>query len=229
LKILVDHREKPLKKLLNEEFHEVSFVQLPVADYILAFDSEAIAIERKTARDFLSSVRSNRLWEQLLRLMKTDKIMGFKVKRKILLLHGNFEHLFNTSYESTQDTMKSWSQLMGALMEVIYVYNTPVVHAEDDTAFMAFMRILAKRELSGKNDKLPNGRWYRKPARLDLPTKDRKRYVLSAIPYIGDKLARNLLTHYETISKIACASVEDLQKVPKIGRKKAELIHSTFH
>jgi len=36
------------------------------------------------------------------------------------------------------------------------VYNTPIIHAESDIAFKAFMRILIKRESSGKNDKLPD-------------------------------------------------------------------------
>jgi ERCC4-type nuclease len=91
------------------------------------------------------------------------------------------------------------------------------------------MRILTKREALGKNDKLPEARWYRKPAKADLPVKDRKKYILSSLPYIGDILAENLLTKFATISDIACASVEELQKVPKIGAKKAELIYRLFH
>ena len=118
---------------------------------------------------------------------------------------------------------------MGAYQEIIYVYNTPIIHAGSDIAFKAFMKILAKREASGKNDKLPEARWYRKPARADLPVRDRKKYVLSSLPYIGDVLAEKLLIKFTTISDIACASVEELQKVPKIGAKKAELIYKLFH
>jgi DNA excision repair protein ERCC-4 len=215
---------------LENVCQDISFAQLPIGDYLLVSDSTAVIIERKTVNDFLSSVRSNRLWDQLLRMMKTEKVLGYEIKRRILLLHGNFQdYLFEADYGNPEDMLKHWSQLIGAYLEIIYVYNTPIIHAESDTALKAFMRILVQRECTGKNDKLPDARWYRKPARADLPAKDRKRYILSALPYIGDRLAENLLSHFETISQVACASVEELQEVPKIGKKKAQLIYSMFH
>ena len=163
-------------------------------------------------------------------MMENEQILGYNIKRRMLLIHGNFEDYFEPFlYGSEGDLLMHWSQLMGAYQEIIYVYNTPIIHAGSDVAFKAFMRILAKREASGKNDKLPEARWYRKPAKADLPAKDRKRYILSALPYIGDRLAGNLLSHFETISQVACATIEELQNVPKIGKKKAELIHSIFH
>jgi ERCC4-type nuclease len=58
---------------------------------------------------------------------------------------------------------------------------------------------------------------------------NRKKYILSSLPYIGDRLAENLLEHFSTISGVACASAEELQKVPKIGKKKAELIYTLLH
>jgi DNA excision repair protein ERCC-4 len=230
LKLLVDYRERHLVRLLEDVFDEIAFAQLLVGDYLLTSDYGAVVVERKTVNDFLSSIRSNRLWDQLLRMMKTEEISGYSVKRKILLIHGNFEDYFQiVDFDSNNDLLLHWSQLMGAYMEIIYVYNTPIIHAESDTAFKAFMKILAKRESSGSNDKLPDARWYKKPARADLPVKDRKKYILSSLPYVGDRLAENLLRSFNTISEIACASVEELQKVPKIGKKKAELIYGTFH
>jgi ERCC4-type nuclease len=122
-----------------------------------------------------------------------------------------------------------WSQLMGAFLEIVYAYNTPIIHAESDLAFRAFMRILVKRESSGMNDKLPDAKWHIRPVRANLPVKDRRKYILDSLPYIGDRLANNLLLHFKTISRVASASVEELQKVPKIGKKKAELIYDMFH
>jgi ERCC4-type nuclease len=230
MKLLIDHRERPQASLLENVCDEVAFTQLPIGDYLLVSDSTAVLVERKTVSDFMSSVRTNRLWDQLLRMMKTEKVLGHQIKRRILLLHGDFQdYLVEVDYGSPESLSKHWSQLAGAFLEVIFDYNTPIVHAESDVAFRAFMRILAKRESSGKNDKLPGARWYRKPARTNLPVKDRKRYILCALPYIGDRLAENLLLHFKTISEVACASVRELQKVPKIGKKKAELIYMMFH
>ena len=85
------------------------------------------------------------------------------------------------------------------------------------------------RLCNGKNDKLPEARWYRKPIRADLPVKDRKKYILAAIPNIGNRLAENLLSEFNTISNVANASVAELRKVPKIGEKKADLIFRILH
>lgn len=230
MRLFIDYREKHLAELLEGVCDEIAFAQLPIGDYLFASEGGALLVERKTIKDFFSSVRSNRLWDQLLRMMKVEKVLGYAVKRRICVIHGNFNGYLNMiDYGSQADLLKHWSQLMGAFFEVIYVYNTPIIHAESDEALRAFMRILVKREVAGKNDKLPDGKWYRKPAKADLPVKDRKRYVLAALPYIGDTLAKKLLQHFKTISEVACASVEELQKVPKIGKKKAELIHNMFH
>jgi ERCC4-type nuclease len=91
------------------------------------------------------------------------------------------------------------------------------------------LRVLIRRECNGKNDKLPEARWYRKPIRADLPVKDRKKYILAAIPNIGNRLAENLLSEFNTISNVASASVAELRKVPKIGEKKADLIFRILH
>ena len=230
MKLLVDHRERNVLKLVEDICEDVVVTQLSVGDYLLISGSDGIVIERKTINDLLTSIRSNRLWDQLLRMMKTEKIAGYSLKRRILLIHGNFTKYFESTGIETDDSLKrSWSQLMGAYMEIIYVYNTPIIHVESDIAFRAFMRILIKRESVGKNDKFPDAKWYRKPAKADLPVKDRKKYILSALPYIGNQLASNLLDHFYTISDVACAQVEDLQKVSKIGKKRAELIYKMFH
>ena len=230
MKFLVDHRERNMIKLVEDVCEEVEVTQLPIGDYVLLSDSEAIIVERKTVPDFLSSVRSNRLWDQLLRMMKRMTVFELPVKRRMLLIHGSFRDYFEEDADRLKRSLLvHWSQLMGAYLEILYAYNTPIIHVEDDTAFKAFMRILVKRESAGKNDKLPSARWYMKPVKASLPVKDRKQYILSSLPSIGNRLAENLLTHFDTIFGVACASIKDLQEVPKIGKKKAELIYKMFH
>jgi ERCC4-type nuclease len=230
MKLLVDHRERRTVKLVEDVCEEVVLTQLPIGDYVLLSDAEAVVVERKTVTDFLASVRSNRLWDQLLRMMKRTTLLERPVTRRLLLIHGSVQDCFEAvEYRSDRDLAVHWAQLMGAYLEIVYVYNTPIIHVENDVAFTAFMSILVKREASGKNDKLPSARWYMKPVKADLPVKDRKQYILSSLPYIGNQLAANLLTHFGTISSVACASIEDLQEVPKIGKKKAGLIYTMFH
>jgi len=45
---------------------------------------------------------------------------------------------------------------------------------------------------------------------------------LQGLPGIGPKLAINLYNHFESIEEIFTASYEELIKVPKMGKKKAE-------
>lgn len=229
MQIIIDHRERIQTDVLEGICERVTLAQLPIGDYLIISDGNAVVVERKTVNDFLASVRSNRLWDQLLRMMKTDELLGHHVRRRMLVICGSFGDCFENLHQDGESAfLVHWSQLMGAFMEIVYVYNTPIFFAENDTAFRAFMRILVKRESSGKNDKLPDARWFIKPVRANLPVKDRKKYILAALPYIGDHLAENLLTHFKTISHIACATVDDLQKVPMIGKKKAELIYELF-
>jgi ERCC4-type nuclease len=94
---------------------------------LLISDSEAIVVERKTVSDFLSSVRSKRLWDQQLRMMSAEDVLGYRVKRRILLIQGNFEDFGGIDYGSEHDVLVHWSQLMGAFMEILYVYNTPII------------------------------------------------------------------------------------------------------
>jgi len=231
MKCLIDHRERKVARLIEGLFGEIEVVSLPLGDVLLTHEGGSVLVERKTITDFFSSVRSNRLWDQLLRFMKMEEILGFKVKRRILLLDGDFERYLEPLLEvsSAKDTQVFWSQIMGALLEIVYVYDTPIIVAENKEALRAFFKTLARREETGLNDKLPTARWYRKRPKTELPVKDRKRYVLSALPLIGETLARNLLDHFGTISNIANASIKELQEVPKIGKKKAEIIYEIFH
>ncbi len=68
-----------------------------------------------------------------------------------------------------------------------------------------------------------------KPQKATLPIKDRKKYIVTSLPYIGERLAENLLAQFTTIANIASASIEELEKVPQIGKKKAKLIYQLFH
>lgn len=230
MKLLVDHRERHMLPLVEDMDAEVTMTQLPIGDYVLLTGTEAIVVERKTVPDFLASVRSNRLWDQLLRMMELPTVSGCPVKRRLLVIHGHFQDYFQAvDIGSERDPAAFWAQLMGAYLEIVYVYNTPIISVESDRAFHAFMRILVQREAAGKNDKLPSARWYMRPVKADLPVKDRKKYILSSLPYIGNQLADNLLARFGTIAQVACASVTDLQQVPRIGKKKAELIYTLFH
>lgn len=225
MKLLVDHRETAVFDLLKQlcaSFDDIIFeiTHLPLGDFFIIDTDTGVLIERKSVSDFFSSVRSNRLWDQLLRFMKRSHISGYPLKRKLLLIHGIFEY---------NDPAQFWPQIMGAFMEILFVYDIPIIHVEDDNAFLQCMRILIQREIKGKNDSPPKSRWFRKHFSPDLPEMDIKRYVLASLPSVGEVLARNLLDHFGSIKAVASASEKQLQRVKGIGKMKAQKIYSIFH
>jgi DNA excision repair protein ERCC-4 len=223
MRLLVDHREPHVLRILQEmgpELLPLEVKQLPLGDFLLIHNRTGILIERKSVPDFLSSIRSNRLWDQLLRFMKAKNLLGYSLKRKLLPIHGTFDQY---------DTATLWPQVMGAYMEILFVYDIPIILAENDDALCHCMRILIQREKQGKNDLLPKSRWFRKHFSPDLPEMDIRRYVLASLPSVGDVLAGNLLDHFGSIAAIANATEKQLQRVEGIGKAKAEKIYQIFH
>ncbi len=231
IKVFIDHREGSRIVDFVKQICEVEIVQLPLGDLLIVSDDGAFAIERKTSADFVNSVRSNRLWEQLLRFMKTDEIWEHEIKRRILVIQGDFENyldLIPPMYPK-RALQAFWSSMMGAQLETLFVYDTPLLVVENDEAFCAFLNTVLKREEKGKNVKIPESRWYRKRKRLDLPVKDSKLFLLAGLPFIGEALAGRLLNHFNSIVNISNASQEELQEVHGIGKKKAAKIYEIFH
>ncbi len=212
MELLVDIRERHIMDLLREYNPEV--IRLSAGDILIVKENTGILIERKTPSDFIFSIRSNRLWEQLLKMIKYDRIGLYMVKRRMLLIHGPLE--LN-------------AQIFGALMEILFVYEIPIIFLNNDFEFKEFFRILLQREERGLNDKIPQERWYRKRFREDLPEKDKKIYILASLPYIGNVLAKNLFAEFGSIASIATAPEKDLMNVKGIGEKRAKLIYRMFH
>jgi ERCC4-type nuclease len=223
MKLLIDQREgDKIKSIAMGCGCDARVVQLPLGDFLIVKKDKAVVVERKSVSDFVSSVRSNRLWEQLLRLFKAEQIEGYQIKRKILLIHGSFN-------DYPLEGNKFLNSVMGAMLEAIFVYGIPIVMAEDDNALKAFLRILIQREETGQNAGLPKARWFRRPAPSELPMKDRKLYVLESLPLVGEHLSRSLLNHFGTVAKVAVATPEALMEVPDIGEKRAAMIYEVFH
>ena len=56
----------------------------------------------------------------------------------------------------------------------------------------------------------------------------RQLFILESFPDIGPTLAKSILNHFKTIKNVANASVEDLQKVSKLGPKTATKLKYLF-
>ena len=220
-KILVDYRERKVAHLIMREFENVDILTLPVGDFLIVQGDQGMLIERKESNDFIASMKNNRLWEQMRRML-TDEVKEVKIIRRALVIHGLLS-------DSLENSGMGWNHVMGAFMEIQYKYRIPIFHAEDDAALLHFLRIAIKREKEGKNEGEIKELWSRTIPNKDMSEDDWKLYVLSSIPFVGEKMAKNLLEHFGSIEKIARANIVELKKVEGIGDKKAKKIYAIFH
>jgi ERCC4-type nuclease len=204
VKIIVDKRERNLDILegLSGSGILLNFAQLPVGDYVL---SERMCVERKTVRDFESSIINARLFDQIERLSNT-------YKKPILLLEG----------EESEFTMNP-NVILGAIISLYSDYNVQVIRSRDTAETVSTLARLAEREqderrvprMLGSKRAFTNAQW--------------QLLILSSIPGIGPKLAKSLIGHFKTIKNVVSAEPDALMEVDKIGEKKAEKIYEILN
>ena len=198
--VFVDPREREMGKLLESLGLEITLKTLEVGDYVV---SDRIAIERKTAEDFVASVidPERNLFGQLSDLARA-------YDRPMLILEGS--NLYSRQVHP--------NSIRGALAAVAVDFGVPIIptQSREDTAQVIAM--LARREAAEGRDPKVHGR---KTART---LKEQQEYMISSIPSVGPAVARNLLRHFGSIEKVMTASEEDLQKVDLVGPKIAERI-----
>lgn len=171
---------------------------LAPGDYVVG----DLAVERKTVRDFFSSLVSRRLFEQLGRLREV-------YPRALLLVEGDLA-LVN-EYENPK-------AFWGAFLSLHLEEGVPVLFAPDlrHTALLletAYRRQEAARRGYGLRHK---------PKLLRLP--EQQAFAVQGLPSVGDTLSRALLERFGSVRRVMAATERELQKVPKIGPVKATAI-----
>jgi fanconi anemia group M protein len=202
LLIRVDSRERssPVPALLAA-FPDVrlTFAALPSADYVLSDD---VAVERKTASDFVASILDRRLFGQATR-------MNVLFPRAILIVEGDL-----TQLQHSIDTQA----IRGALAFLTVRAGITVLQLADASETAAMLRIMARhaQERMGQPVSLREPR----PPIEELYAA----YLVEGLPGVGPRRARMLLAHFGSPAAIMCASAEELARVPGIGKKSAQRI-----
>ncbi len=217
MRVFIDYREPPYMieslRALSDPMVEVRVIELNVGDIAITEKNECTLIERKAVRDFFSSIWNNRIWDQLERLARAEDVFGIEVRRKLLLIHGEF------------DLYDNLSSAIGAMLECIYVYGIPVIRLCSDDELISFLKVEINRETQGKNSPLflPSYRKFRKRE------EDPQVYLLTSIPSIGPKMAQNLLERFRSVAAIVNSSQDELESVDGIGKKRARLVFKLLH
>ncbi len=201
LVVYVDTREGNSKviRALDTIGVKVKVNTMAVADYQV---SEEVAIERKTAKDFVDSIVDKRLFKQARMMME-------EFKKPIMILEGNdfYSGFINPN------------AIRGAMTSIALDYGISIIptRTEEDTA--AMIKRIAIREQKGEKRSIQI-RTERKPQNLW----EQQLFIIESLPNIGPVHAKRLLEHFGSVKAVLEADEKKLQEVEGIGKKTAKNI-----
>ena len=201
LVVYVDSREGNSKviRALDTIGVKVKVNTMSVADYQV---SEEVAIERKTAKDFVDSIVDKRLFKQARMMME-------EFKKPILILEGDdfYSGFINPN------------AIRGAMTSIALDYGISIIptRTAEDTA--AMIKRIAIREQKGEKRSIQI-RTERKPQNLW----EQQLFIIESLPNIGPVHAKRLLEHFGSVKAVLEADEKKLQEVEGIGKKTAKNI-----
>ncbi len=201
-KAAVDYREKNsqvVKGLIDSNF-EIDLRKLEVGDYIL---STRVALEYKRVPDFVDSIIDGRLLQQL-------KSLKEYYLRPLIIVEGTED-----IYSIRKIDPKA---IQGMLATIAVSYGIPLLYTKNSKETASLISSIAKREQD------EGYKEFTMHSAKPLTMKEQQEYLISSLPGIGPKLAKPLLEKFGSPEKVFSASLEELQKVELIGKKKAENI-----
>src|SRR5438094_6327442 len=186
VRIAVDEREKPsgVPDELRSKGASVEFRVLEVADYIVG----EYAVERKSARDFVSSLFSGRLFDQAFRI-------GESYRDKILVVEGNLDDELKRS--------RNPRSLWGALISAVLDFGLHCFFTRDAEETADFLITLGKGgRYKGRHG--PPPLVVRKPRSRDI--KRLQESIVGSVHGVGPRTAEQFVSHLWSLSRTCSPS-----------------------
>jgi Fanconi anemia group M protein len=181
---------------------EVEVADLQVGDYEVG----DVGIERKSALDFLASIRDRRLFSQA-------KLLAATFAKPVLVLEGRLEDVDHGFEEEA---------LTGALSYLPVIEGVSVIPTRDTAHSARLIARMALHRLNGLGYEVSmHGP---KPAALPIL----QRYVVGSLPGIGAGRAIKLLQHFGSVEAIFAAGEPELAQVAGLGPKLAARMVETI-
>ncbi len=198
--IFVDKRElrSGIVEKLKDLGVQVKEITLEVGDYLV---SESIAVERKTAKDFVNSMIDGRLFDQAKNLVEN-------FQNPVVIIEGDEFYERNVHPNA----------IRGALASLIVDYHITVLKTKDLDETAEILAAMAKREL--KSGRVARLHGEKKPS----SDKEMQLYIVESLPGVGPELARKLLKRFKTVEGVFTAGEKELKSVEGLGQKKAKEI-----
>lgn len=199
--VYADSREGNSKVIrhLTEMEMDVKVQSMAVADYQV---SDEVAIERKTAKDFVDSIIDKRLFKQARELSE-------EFKKPILILEG----------DDLYGGMVNANAIRGSIASIALDFGISIIPTRNAQDTAAMIKRIAIREQNGERTPV-QVRTDKKPVSL----LEQQLFIVESLPNIGPVNAKNLLEHFGSVANIINASEKELQEVEGIGNKTAENI-----
>lgn len=188
--IILDSREKQsfIAANLREQGATIQFETLEIGDYLI----KDTIIERKTFKDFQSSIIDKRLSNQIENIKKYEK--------RLLILEG--------FYYNYSDSRINENALRGMMLTLSLHHQIPIIFSEDEEDTARFLILIAKKE-----DRISQGKLSENSLRVskNLETlKEQKQFILEGFPGVGPSSARKLLENYKSLLEIFNSKKEEL-------------------
>ncbi len=200
IRIFAGYREKSSSAL--KELHEMNVdvkLEKLSADYIL---SSRVGVEVKKVADFVNSIVDGRLLNQL-------KSLRENFSRPLVVIEGE-EDIFSIRQVHP-------NAIRGMVATIAVSYGIPLIYTKNQKETAEMLLAIAKREQE-INDK----EFSKHEDKKVMSLKEQQEYVISALPYVGPKLAKELLKNLKSVKEIVNSNVDDLKKVGGVGDKIAK-------
>ena len=203
--VYADSREGNSKVIrhLTEMEMDVKIHSMAVADYQV---SDEVAIERKTASDFVSSLIDKRLFKQARELSE-------EFKKPLMILEG----------DDLYSGMVNANAIRGALASIAIDFGISIIPTRNAQDTAAMIKRIALREQNGERTPVQI-RTDKKPVSL----LEQQLFIVESLPNIGPVNAKALLEHFGSVSRIIEASSKELQEVEGIGSITADNIRKVL-
>ena len=203
--VYADSREGNSKVIrhLTEMEMDVKIRSMAVGDYQV---SDEVAIERKTAKDFVDSLIDKRLFKQARELSE-------EFKKPLLILEG----------DDLYAGMVNANAIRGSIASIALDFGISIIPTRNAQDIAAMIKRIAIREQNGEHTPVQI-RTDKKPVSL----LEQQLFIIESLPNIGPVNAKALLEHFGSVGNVINASEKDLQEVEGIGKKTAENIRSVI-
>lgn len=206
IELVADVRESagPVPRILVDRGALVKTQTLEVGDYVVG---GRFRVERKSALDFVASLKDGRLFEQAARL-GSGAVAVFVVEGDAAEIVA---HIGVASY-------------YGALAALVRDHGATVMTVPDAGATAQFLISLARREMA---DGRPAAAL--RAQKRQSSSGEELRFLLEGLPSVGPVLAQRLLRAFGSVASVAAAGPSALAEVEGVGAERARTIHEVLH